>query len=156
MRLVGLAFLGVVVACSSRQPQRPPELADCTPVGDASCPSPVTAVGGSAGSGTPDSGMAGAGDSGSVGSGCGAQSLSLLMTTDPTCLACAGANCCPMAQQCTPGDCQNLLGCNQNCDGGVDCISLCENTSMAMGLTQYANFRGCLSLNCSTCPMLPQ
>jgi hypothetical protein len=154
MRLVAVAFLGFVVSCSSHHPQLPPELSDCTPSENQPCAKPPL-VGGATGTGPAGSGVAGTGDSGAVGSsGCGGAE-SLLLSTDPTCGTCAVTSCCAMAGQCLPGDCQNLLVCNQGCQGNTACIGNCEIT-YASGQTAYSGFRGCLSLNCTTCPTLPQ
>jgi hypothetical protein len=155
MRLVGIAFVGLVVACSSRHPQRPPESADCLPGSGVACGNPVT-VGGGGGNPGADSGTAYGSDGASSGALCG--NAPSLVSTDQACQMCATTNCCTVAQQCVQ-ECQSLLSCiGSSCTtpGDTTCFTnLCQTPYMG-GLTAYSNFKGCLALNCTgSCPTLP-
>jgi hypothetical protein len=131
------ATLMALGGCSAEA--NPPQLSDCTAVGDASCSDPHV-VGGAVG-GENDSGLD---DTGSVAAGCNAGPFA------SQCDVCANANCCMQLSTCAaPTVCSYLLSC---VDGCVDstCVSACE-AHYPTGVTMFNDLDACENLKCPIC-----
>jgi hypothetical protein len=160
-KTVTLATACFVLACSPRHEKQPSAIGDCIPQQDASCASPISAVG--AVGGGDDSGVgsdanpsqAAAPDAADAGA-CGAV---LLVAQSPTCQQCIANACCRASTACSADpQCQGLVNCAQNCTPGVGigaCAAMCQSYFPSATMA-YDDFSGCLQANCPECPVLPK
>jgi hypothetical protein len=162
---IAVFAIACLAACTSKNPQRPPELGDCTPTPDAACPKPVAGggVGGGGSGGNSDSGAPTTLDasiSGTADTGICGTADSLINAANPAvCQSCIVMTCCLADQRCT-GACASLLQCTQGPQGcspkDQGCIARCE-TLWLDGLPAYQDLALCSSMSCSPqCPVLPQ
>lgn len=141
-----------VLACSSSS-TLPPELGNCTPVGDAACSLPVN---NSSGAGPSDGGSGSDGVAvGDAVTGCGA---TLVTTQNTTCIPCIEATCCLDNAACSASAaCTTLAQCTQACTStDQTCISNCFASVTPAAQTAYDDLSTCLSSQCTGCPNLPE
>ncbi len=121
----------LLVACSSEY--RPPELGDCTPMGDASCS--TSSIG-----------------SGSIGGG--SDDASAVCNAGPAasqCDVCANAKCCMPLTACAGStQCNNLLSCVMGCGGAAACVDGC-NHNYSGSVTTLDAIDSCLMQKCVVC-----
>jgi len=152
MRAMSVAFALGLGGCSSDSSAFPPQLGNCVPPPDASCPSPSSG-GGSAANPASEAGPAPS-STATSGTTCGGADL-LVMSPNLYCGQCITSMCCPADIACTM-ECQSLLQCTQACmQGDTVCVGSCENNpAVQSGVTAYLDFASCITAVCAACPTL--